>query len=150
LQAGASGVKLVMSWKNAPKLKPAPLFNSSPKAAGPSDLPIMLDNRIRWNSEAITVVLAETREQADYARSLIRATYEEPAVIDFDEAIKNAREPKHILGEPPIVKESDAEAALSSAPRRVDAVFRTPAPQSQRDRVARRHVVLGRRSTLCS
>lgn len=72
------------------------------------------------------MVLAETREQADYARSLIRATYEEPAVIDFDEAIKNAREPKHILGEPPIVKESDAEAALSSAPHRVDAVFRTP------------------------
>lgn len=55
LQAGASGVKLVMSWKNAPKLKPAPLFNSSPKAAGPSDLPIMLDNRIHWNGEAIAV-----------------------------------------------------------------------------------------------
>ena len=123
----ASGVKLVMTWKNAPKLKPTPLFNSSPKAAGPSDLPIMQDSSIHWNGEAIALVLADTQEQADYAKSLIRATYqEEPAVTDFEQAIKNAREPKNILGEKPMVKEGDAESALSSARHRVDAIFRTP------------------------
>ena len=123
----ASGVKLVMTWKNAPKLKPTPLFNSSPKAAGPSDLPIMQNSSIHWNGEAIALVLADTQEQADYAKSLIRATYqEEPAVTDFEQAIKNAREPKNILGEKPMVKEGDAESALSSAPHRVDAIFRTP------------------------
>ena len=123
----ASGVKLVMTWKNAPKLKPTPLFNSSPKAAGPSDLPIMQNSSIHWNGEAIALVLADTQEQADYAKSLIRATYqEEPAVTDFEQAIKNAREPKNILGEKPMVKEGDAESALSSARHRVDAIFRTP------------------------
>jgi xanthine dehydrogenase YagR molybdenum-binding subunit len=123
----APGVKLVMTYKNAPKMKPTPLFNSQPKAAGPSDLPIMQDDSIHWNGEPIAVVLAETQEQADHAKSLIRATYEEqPAVIDFDEAIKSAHEPKSILGEEPTVKEGDAEAALSSAAHRVDATYRTP------------------------
>ena len=123
----APGVKLVMTYKNAPKMKPTPLFNSQPKAAGPSDLPIMQDDSIHWNGEPIAVVLAETQEQADHAKSLIRATYEEqPAVIDFDEAIKSAHEPKSILGEEPTVNEGDAEAALSSAAHRVDATYRTP------------------------
>ena len=123
----APGVKLVMTHKNAPKLKPTPLFNTSPKAAGPSDLPIMQGDSIHWNGEAIALVLADTQEQADYAKSLIRAEYqEEPAVIDFDEAMKNAREPKSILGDEPMVKEGDAEAALSASPHRVDAIYRTP------------------------
>ena len=30
------GVSLVMTYKNAPRLKPMPIFNSSPKAAGPT------------------------------------------------------------------------------------------------------------------
>jgi xanthine dehydrogenase YagR molybdenum-binding subunit len=48
----APGVKLVMSYKNAPKLKPTPLFNTQPKAAGPSELPIMQDDSIHWNGRA--------------------------------------------------------------------------------------------------
>ena len=45
----APGVVLVMTHKNAPKMKPTPVFNSSPKAAGPSDLLIMEDDGIHWN-----------------------------------------------------------------------------------------------------
>jgi len=123
----APGVSLVMTHKNAPKLKSMPIFNSSPKAAGPSDLPIMQDDHIHWNGEAIAVVLAETQEQADHAKSLIRAEYrEEPPMIVFDEAKKSAREPKTILGEEPKVQEGDAEAALASAAHRVDSVYHTP------------------------
>jgi xanthine dehydrogenase YagR molybdenum-binding subunit len=123
----ALGVRLIMTFENAPKLKPTPIFNSSPKAAGPNDLPIMQDNCIHWNGEAIAVVLAETQEQADYAKSLIKATYqEEPASIVFDEAKEHAREPETILGEPPRIEEGDAEAALAAAVHRVDAVYRTP------------------------
>ena len=123
----APGVKLVMSYKNAPKLKATPLFNTQPKAAGPNDLPIMQDDSIHWNGEPIALVLAETQEQAEYAKSLIQANYnEEAAVIDFDAAIAKAREPESILGEPPTIKEGDAEAALSAAPHHVDATYRTP------------------------
>jgi xanthine dehydrogenase YagR molybdenum-binding subunit len=123
----APGVSLVMTFKNAPKLKPTPIFNSSPKAAGPSDLPIMQDNCIHWNGEAIALVLAERQEQADYAKSMIHATYqEEVAMVAFDEAKQSARAPETILGEPPQVEEGDAEAALAAAAHRVDSVFRTP------------------------
>jgi xanthine dehydrogenase YagR molybdenum-binding subunit len=123
----APGVSLVMTYKNAPKMKPTPIFNSSPKAAGPSDLPIMQDELVHWNGEAIAVVLAETQEQADYAKSLIHATYEEEvAIISFDRAKQNARYPETIMGEPPRLEQGDAEAALASAAHSVDLTFRTP------------------------
>jgi xanthine dehydrogenase YagR molybdenum-binding subunit len=123
----APGVVLVMTHKNAPRMKPTPIFNSSPKAAGPSDLPIMQDDRIHWNGETIAVVLAETQEQADHAKSLIRATYEvERAMVAFDEAKAHARLPESVLGEPPTVVIGDAEAALAAAPHKVDITYRTP------------------------
>lgn len=123
----APGVLLVMTHKNAPKLKPTPIFNSSPKAAGPSDLPIMQDDGIHWNGETIAVVLAETQEHADHAKSLIRATYEtEPAVIAFSEAKRNAHKPDTILGEEPEVTSGDAEAVLAASAHKVDATYRTP------------------------
>ena len=123
----APGVRLVMTYKNAPKIRPTPIFNSSPKAAGPSDLPIMQDDCIHWNGEAIAVVLADTQEQADYAKSLIHADYaESPAVIDFEEALKHPRDVETILGEPPKLGQGDAEADLAAAPYNVDLTYRTP------------------------
>ncbi len=123
----APGVVLVMTHKNAPRLKPTPIFNSEPKASGPSDLPIMQDECIHWNGEAVAVVLAETQEQADHAKSLIRVTYEaEPATVAFHEAKANAHSPGSIMGEPPEVESGDAEAALAAAPHKVDLIYRTP------------------------
>ena len=123
----APGVRLVMTYKNAPELKPTPIFNSSPKAAGPSDLPIMQDDRIHWNGEAIAVVLADTQEQADAAKSLIHATYAaEPAVTHFDEARQHPRELESVMGEPPRIEIGDAEGALVAAAYKVDQTYRTP------------------------
>ena len=123
----APGVVLVMTYKNAPKLKPTPVSNTSPKAAGPSHLPIMQDDRIYWNGQAVAVVLAETQEQADHATSLIRVTYKAvPAMIGFKEALAHARVPENVLGEPPKVESGDAEAELASAPFKVDVTYRTP------------------------
>jgi xanthine dehydrogenase YagR molybdenum-binding subunit len=123
----APGVVLVMTHKNAPKMKPTPVFNSQPKAAGPSDLPVMQDDRIHWNGETIAVVLADSQEQADYAKSLIQATYEiEHAVTGFNEAKAHSRLPDNVLGEPAEVKIGDAEAALAAAPHKVDLTYRTP------------------------
>lgn len=123
----APGVVLVMTHQNAPKLKPTPVFNSEPKAAGPSDLPILQDDRIHWNGEAIAVVLAETQEEADYAKSLIRATYElEDAVVAFDNAKTHARLPANIFGEPATLEKGDAEASLAAAQHKVDVTYKTP------------------------
>ena len=123
----APGVVLVMSYKNAPELKPTPLFNSAPKAAGPSDLPIMQDDRIHWNGETIAVVLAQTQEQADYAKSLIDASYDsEAAMTGFAAAKTHARLPESVLGEPATVEIGDAEAALAGAANKVDIIYQTP------------------------
>ena len=123
----APGVVLVMTYKNAPRMKPPALFGTSPSAAGASSLPIMQDASIHWNGEAVAVVLAETQEQADHAASLIEVAYDaEPAVTSFAAAKAKSHPPESILGEPPELKIGDAEAALAGAAVVVDRTYRTP------------------------
>ncbi len=125
----APGVVLVMTHQNAPKLKPMPVFFTAQKACGPCDLPIMQDDRIHWNGQPIALVLAETQEQADHAKSLLRVTYEtEPAVTAFADAkAQHTRVPDNIVMEPSeVVIGDDAEKALAAAPHKVDLTFHTP------------------------
>jgi xanthine dehydrogenase YagR molybdenum-binding subunit len=123
----APGVVLVMTHKNAPRMQPMPLFMTLEKAAGGDNLPIMQDDRIHWNGQPVAVVLAETQEQADHARSLIRVTYEAaPAVTAFDAAKANGTETGVFQGEPLALAIGDAEAALAAAAVKVDAVYCTP------------------------
>lgn len=123
----APGVVLVMTHRNAPRMKAPSLMMSSPSAAGASDLPVMQDDEIHWNGQPIAVVLAETQEQADHAASLVTADYAPlPAVTSFDEAKKTPRQLDNILGQPPVVEIGDAEAALKAAAVQVDQIYRTP------------------------
>ncbi len=123
---GAPGVVLVMTHRNAPRMQPTPLFMTSGKAAGGDDLPVMQDDRIHWNGQPIAVVLAGTQEQADHARSLIRATYEsEEATTALDSARAQAR-PASFGGAPLTNESGDAEAALAAAAFSVDLDYRTP------------------------
>jgi xanthine dehydrogenase YagR molybdenum-binding subunit len=122
----APGVVLVMTHRNAPRMKPAPAFMTAEKAAGGDDLPIMQDDEIHWNGQPIAVVLAETQEQADYAKSLIRFAYEaEPAATVF-EAAKTDTKAGVFQGQPLLLEIGDAGAALAAAPYKVDFVYRTP------------------------
>ncbi|MFK3691759.1 xanthine dehydrogenase family protein molybdopterin-binding subunit [Agrobacterium tumefaciens] len=123
----APGVILVMTYKNAPRMKAPSLMMSSPTAAGASNLPVMQNDEIHWNGQPIAMVLAETQEQADYAASLVEAKYELlPAVTSFDEAKKTPRQLENLLGQPPYVEIGDAEAALANAEVKVDLIYRTP------------------------
>ncbi|WP_434622871.1 xanthine dehydrogenase family protein molybdopterin-binding subunit [Azospirillum sp. B2RO_4] len=123
----APGVVLVMTHRNAPRMKAPSLMMSSPTAAGASDLPVMQDDEIHWNGQPIAVILAETQEQADHAASLVTADYAPlPAVTSFDEARKTPRQLDNILGQPPVVEIGDAEAALKAAAVQVDQIYRTP------------------------
>lgn len=122
----APGVVLVMTHRNAPKMKAAPLLFTKPKAFGADDLAVMQDDRIHWNGQPIALVLGETQEQADHAATLIRASYAtEPATTVFDHAKIHAR-PSAFAFEPQRLEIGDAEAALAAAPFRVDATYRTP------------------------
>lgn len=123
----APGVVLVMTYKNAPRMKPMPAFGSQSKAAGPDSLSVMQDDRVRWNGQAVAVVLADTQEQADYAKSLIQVTYApEPALTGFAEAKARHTEQATFQGEELKVEHGDAEKALADAARKVDNVYRTP------------------------
>jgi xanthine dehydrogenase YagR molybdenum-binding subunit len=121
------GVALVMTYRNAPRMAPPPVMMSAPKAAGASDLPIMQDAEIHWNGQPVALVLAETQEQADHAKSLVRVTYEAAAaMVSFDVAKTHARTPDTILGEQSSIEIGDAEAALKDAAFKVDLTYRTP------------------------
>lgn len=123
----APGVVLVMTHRNAPRLKPTPLFLTKGKALGGDDLSVMQDDRIHWNGEPIALVLAETQEQADFAKSLIRANYEaDSAVTSFTAAKAQGTRPGIFQGEPLKLEIGDAEAALSAAAHKVDATYHTP------------------------
>ena len=122
----APGVVLVMTHRNAPRLQPPPLFMSAAKAASGDKLPVMQDDGVHWNGQPIALVLAQTQEQADHAKSLIRVRYEAaPAVTQFELAKADAKSAS-FQGKPLLTEIGDAEAALAAAPHRVDAVYRTP------------------------
>ena len=123
----APGVVLVMTHRNAPKMKPPSMAMVNLDAASVSDLPVMQDEVVHWNGEPVAIVLAETQEQADFAASLVAVTYEqEPARLDFDAVKQDAVAPPTILGSPPEVTHGDPEVALAGAPVSVDLRYRTP------------------------
>ena len=123
----APGVVLVMTWENAPRLKPTPAFLRAMKGAAGDDLPVMQDAEVHWNGEPIAVVLAETQEQADHAKALIQAAYRlEDAVTDYATAKAHKHEAPPFQGESLQQSIGDAEQALAGAPFQVDATYTTP------------------------
>jgi len=124
----APGVALVMTYRNAPKMGvPPPIGMTNLKAAGNHTLPIMQDAEIRWNGQVVAVVLAETREQADHAATLVRARYDAaPARTRFAEAKASAYTPESILVERNRLDKGDAGRKLAEAAFKVDAVYTTP------------------------
>jgi xanthine dehydrogenase YagR molybdenum-binding subunit len=124
----APGVVLVMTHRNAPKMAlPPPIGLTNLKAAGNNILPVMQDAEIRWNGQAVAVVLAETQEQADHAASLVVVRYEAAAArTRFEQAKVHARTPDSLMIEKNRLKRGDVDAALQAAARSVDAVYRTP------------------------
>jgi xanthine dehydrogenase YagR molybdenum-binding subunit len=122
----APGVALVMTHRNAPRMKAPEVFGEGDGVAG-SNLAVMQDDSIHWNGEAVAVVLAETQEQADHAAGLVSVTYApESAVTDFAIARTRSRDPGQVLGEPTVIETGDAEKALAAAEHRVDRTYSTP------------------------
>jgi xanthine dehydrogenase YagR molybdenum-binding subunit len=123
----AFGVVLVMSHHNAPKMKAPPRFMTASKAAAGDDLPVMQDDRVHWNGQPVALVLAQSQEQADHAKSLIKIAYEEDASVrSLAVAREKGTELGTFQGEPLENKVGDAEAAFYKAPHRIDAIYTTP------------------------
>ena len=123
----APGVVLVMSHKNAPKMKPMPLFLTAEKAAAGEGLAVFQDDLVHYNGQPVALVLAETQEQADHAKSLIRASYHaEAAITSLAAAKAKGSEPGEFMGEPLKKEAGNAERMLAEAMYKVDVVYSTP------------------------
>lgn len=123
----APGVVLVMTHRNAPRMKTPAMFGTSGSAVGPDTVPILQDDQVHWNGQPIACVLAETQEQADHAASLLRFTYAElPAVTTLAAAKAKGVEQGLFMGQPLRNEIGDAEAALATAPHKVDRHYTTP------------------------
>ncbi len=123
----APGVALVMTHRNAPRLKPPQAFGEGDGVAG-SNLPVMQDDSIHWNGEAGGAwCWPRPRNRPTTRPAWCRSPMtSEPAVTDFAAARAKARYPDSVLGEPAVVAIGDAEKALAAAPHRVDATYTTP------------------------
>jgi len=123
----APGVVLVMTHKNAPPMQPMPLFMSAQKAAAGEKVAVLQDDQVHYNGQPIALVLAETQEQADHARSLIHVTYlTDAAVTALATAMEQGTEPGAFMGQPLKKEVGDAEGKLAQAAFKTDAVYRTP------------------------
>ncbi|MBB5987044.1 xanthine dehydrogenase family protein molybdopterin-binding subunit [Sphingobium lignivorans] len=124
----APGVALVMTYQNAPRMSvPPPIGMTNLKAAGNHTLPIMQDAEIRWNGQVVAVILAETREQADHAATLVRVRYDAMAArTRFEEGKASAYTPESILVERNRLDKGDARRKFAEAACKVDAVYTTP------------------------
>ncbi|WP_313167016.1 xanthine dehydrogenase family protein molybdopterin-binding subunit [Massilia oculi] len=123
----APGVVLVMSHLNAPKMQPPPLLMREPLGGSGDALPVFQDDRVHWNGQPVALVLAESREQADHAASLVQVRYDaEDGVTSMEAARAAGIKVAEFMGAPLQNVIGDAEAALASAAQRVDLVYRTP------------------------
>lgn len=124
----APGVALVMTYRNAPRIGvPPPIGLTNLKAAGNHTLPILQDPEIHWNGQVVAVVLAETREQADHAASLVRVRYDAaPARTRFEQGKASASTPESVLVERNRLDKGNAGRKLAQAAFKVDAVYTTP------------------------
>jgi xanthine dehydrogenase YagR molybdenum-binding subunit len=125
----APGVIAVVTRHNAPKMRETEMFSATATepAVDASRILHLGTDDVYYYGQPIGVVVAETREEAAYAATLVTAEYETAEATTSFEAAKPAAEmPANVLGEPPEVSKGDAERALAAAPHRIDAVYRTP------------------------
>lgn len=120
-----SGVVSVITHENAPKLQPLKTFMEG-GAAAEKRLPLQ-DNSVYYSGEHIGLVIADTLEQATYAASLVRFTYEEETpIIEMLLERKQEIEPSTVMGKPPKVVRGNPEDAFNSADVKISEIYTTP------------------------
>jgi xanthine dehydrogenase YagR molybdenum-binding subunit len=93
----APGVVAVFTYRNMPRMNPTPKPWSHLHPQGQSHLPLQ-DDKIHYAGQPIALVVAASRDQAEYAGTLVKSEYEvqRPAVFGPD-AMKNAFDPPQFL-----------------------------------------------------
>jgi xanthine dehydrogenase YagR molybdenum-binding subunit len=119
----------ILTRENAPHFRPYPDDLRKPGAPGENRVPLQ-DDEVYHDGQHLGVIVAESFEQATYAASLVRVTYEsQPPVVtlDDDRAQKNATAPDKFAGREALQhKRGDVDSALATAAHKIDFVYSTP------------------------
>jgi len=125
----APGVVGILTRENAPHFRPYPDDLRKPGAPGENRVPLQ-DDEIYHDGQHLGVLVAESFEEATYAASLVRMTYQsEPPVVTLDDerAQKNATAPEKFAGREALQhKRGDVDSALVTAAHKIDFVYSTP------------------------
>src|SRR5688500_1670881 len=125
--AKSPGVVRVFTHLNTPRFGPKPpVEQAPPKATQEEDKSFraLQSDQILFNGQPVALVVAEPYEQARYAARLVKVTYTAVKHETDTEAVRDrARVPSK---EPPPARRGNPEAALSSAPVKVEAEYRIP------------------------
>ena len=125
----APGVVAILTRENAPGFKPYPDDLTKKGAPGENRMPLQ-DDEVHYAGQHLGVVVAETFEQAAYAASLVRVTYQaQPPIVDLpdERAANTATTPEKFIGREDLqVKRGDVDGALAGAAHKIDATYSTP------------------------
>jgi xanthine dehydrogenase YagR molybdenum-binding subunit len=128
----ADGVAAVITHEdlpriaNAPRLLPSLLGQAAP---GMSFFP-MQDDSVRYAGQPVALIVADTRQQADHAASLLDVRYEAAAPLTtIEQGREQTYEPERLFGGllPARNERGDVEAALAAADARVEVAMRMAA-----------------------
>ncbi|SDB90157.1 xanthine dehydrogenase family protein molybdopterin-binding subunit [Paraburkholderia lycopersici] len=123
------GVLHVLTHENRPALAEDDAAWKDQIAPGGTPFRPLAGTRVRWAGQPVALVVAQTRELAHYAASLVRVRYRrEPHRTELASVLTDAVIPSTGKGgfEPPPEPRGHAYRALASAHARTDAFYSTP------------------------
>ncbi len=117
------GVLGIITHKNLPDLLPS-LFPN--RDSTDNSLPLQ-DSNIYHSGQHIGIVIAETLEQATYAASLVRVSYdEETPLVEIERERQSAYAPERVFFKPAKFVRGNPEEAIASADVCLEETYTTP------------------------
>jgi xanthine dehydrogenase YagR molybdenum-binding subunit len=118
----APGVIAVITPFNAPKLSQAP-----PQPPARRTLTLLQDTAIAYNGQPIAVVVAKTLNEAKVGAAMLKISYTpQPAKLQWEKRLDEARWPKNPGKEPAGNHRGDINAAFAQAAVIIDNTYVTP------------------------
>ncbi|MEH2068962.1 MAG: xanthine dehydrogenase family protein molybdopterin-binding subunit [Nostoc sp.] len=128
LAAAAPGVLAILTHHNTPHIAPSPVtlgFDGENGSAGEQHLPLQ-DNQIHYSGQHISIVIAETFEQATYAATLVQVRYEvEAPIATMQAGMEYAFPPDNVWGKPPETQQGNVAKGLADAAIKIDRIYTT-------------------------
>jgi xanthine dehydrogenase YagR molybdenum-binding subunit len=118
----APGVLAVITPFNAPKLSQEP-----PQPPARRSLTLLQDATVSYNGQPIAVVVGKSLNEAKAAATLLKTSYTlQPAKLEWEKRLNEARWPKNPGKEPAGNHRGDIDAAFAKATVTIDNIYVTP------------------------